>query len=67
MAAIIDRIKAEPAVVIGIVGAIVVFAVEQFAGKGIITADTSTNIQNLVNALIPLITGLVTRQFVSPA
>ncbi len=67
MAAIIDRIKAEPAVVIGIIGAIVVFAVEQFAGKGIITADTSQNIQNLVTALIPLITGLVTRSQVSPA
>ncbi len=67
MAAIIDRIKAEPAVVIGIVGSIILFAIDEFAGKGIITADTGTNLTNLVRDLLPLITGLVTRQFVSPA
>jgi hypothetical protein len=69
--ALVDKLKQvwdqEPAVILGIVGSVVVFAVEQFAGKGIITADTSQNIQNLVTALIPLIASLLTRSQVTPA
>ena len=56
----------EPAVILGILGAIVIFAVEQFAGHGIISADTSTNAQNLLAGLIPLLVSLLTRTQVSP-
>lgn len=58
---------AEPAVILGIVGTVLVFAVEQFVGKGVLSADTGESIKNLVTALIPLIVSLVTRGQVSPA
>ncbi len=67
LAKIANLWNTEPAVILGIAGSIIVFAVEQFAGHGISTADTSTNVQNLVQALIPLIVSLVTRTQVSPA
>lgn len=57
----------EPVVVLGIIGSILVFAFQQFAGKGIISADTSQNIQNLVTALIPLVASLLARTQVTPA
>lgn len=67
MSKLVNLWNTEPAAVLGIVGSIAVFALEQFAGKGIITQDTSQSIQNLIAALTPFIVALVTRTQVSPS
>ena len=67
LAALKAKFDAEPALFIGIGVSVAVFAVQQFIGKGVITADTGQNIVNLLQALAPLLAGILTRSQVSPA
>jgi hypothetical protein len=57
----------EPAFWIGVLGSLILAGAATFFGKGLITADQSTTISNIVGVLVPLITGIVIRFFVSPA
>lgn len=72
------RLKKEPAVIIAILGAAVLAAVQQASGAELISPDLATTIANLIDnpatpevpfdgtAMVILI-GVVTRFFVSPA
>lgn len=68
-------LQKEPAVVIGVIATIVLNAIAELSGNGLIsagTAEASTNIVNsgvsLLISILPIILALVTRQFVtSPA
>jgi hypothetical protein len=57
----------EPAFWIGLAGSLILAAAATFFGNGLITADQSTTITNIVGVLVPLATGIVIRFFVSPA
>jgi uncharacterized membrane protein len=59
--------KQEPAVWIGLIGSIVLVVAQQIQSSGIITSANGVNIENLIISVVPLITGILTRQFVSPA
>jgi len=65
------RIKREPAVVIGIIAAALLAALSSLSGNGIIDPDAMTTIQRALNPdggwAIPIIVGIITRFFVSPA
>lgn len=67
----IDRIKNEPAVVIGIVFAAVLAAIQSLAGNGVIGADLAATIGRALDPqsgwALPIIVGIITRFFVSPA
>lgn len=71
MGTIIDRIKREPAVVIGILFAAVLAAIQSLAGNGVITADLASTIGRALDPqsgwALPIVAGIVTRFFVSPA
>lgn len=66
-----DRIKREPAVVIGILFAAVLAAVQSLAGNGVLEADVVATIQRALDPssgwALPIVAGIVTRFFVSPA
>lgn len=57
----------EPAVWIGVIGSVVLVIAQQLLSSGIMTGETAVNTTNLIISLVPLITGIVTRAFVSPA
>jgi hypothetical protein len=57
----------EPAFLIGLAASIIVAVVGQLVGHEILTAEGGLQVENLVAALVPVLTGLVTRTRVSPA
>lgn len=59
LALLVNKVKSEPAVVVGILGSLIVIAAGHF---GIILDEAS-----LKEALEPLVGGLITRQFVVSA
>ncbi len=69
---ILDRIRKEPAVVIGILAACILAVVNTLAGQGVIGTDVADTIGRAIdpNALpnggwaLPIVVGLVTRFFV---
>jgi len=71
MTAILDRIRREPAVVIGIVFAAVLAAVQSLSGNGVIEPDIAASIGRALDPqsgwALPIIAGIITRFFVSPA
>ena len=71
MSAIIARLKAEPAVVIGTLFAVILAVIQTLVGRGVIGPDI---VDTLTRALdpnagwaLPIVVGLITRVFVSPA
>jgi hypothetical protein len=67
-----DRIKKEPAVVIGILASAVLAVITSLAGNGVISSDVAASIGNALDPsqggwAIPILVGIVTRFFVSPA
>lgn len=57
----------EPIAVLGILGSIAVFALEQFAGRGVLSSDTVESLKNLGAALAPFIIAILGRTQVSPS
>lgn len=57
----------EPAVWIGFIFSIILLAAQQALAAGIVTSERGINLLNVVIGLVPLISGLLTRVFVSPA
>lgn len=58
----------EPAVLVGVALSIILAVIQQFAGGGIITADTAASASNIANAAAPFVLGIITRSLVfSPA
>lgn len=66
MNAIIARIKAEPAVVIGGIATAIVFIAQQALDAGIVSSTGNVNLLNTVIAVTPLVAGWIIRNFVSP-
>lgn len=66
-----DRIKREPAVVIGILAAVALAVVQTLAGEGVIGADIADTIGKALDPTtgwaLPIVVGIITRFFVSPA
>jgi hypothetical protein len=66
-----DRLKREPAVVIGIVAAVILAVVQSLNGSGVLGADAADTISKALDPTtgwaIPIVLGIVTRFFVSPA
>ena len=67
-----NRIKREPAVAIGIVAACIVAVLSTLAGEGVLGQDVVDTIGSAIDPgrngwLLPILAGLVTRAFVSPA
>lgn len=66
-----NTIKREPAVIIGIVAAVLLAVVQSLAGQGVIGTDISDTIGKALDPTsgwaIPIVLGIVTRFFVSPA
>lgn len=66
-----DRLKREPAVVIGIIAAAVLATVQSLAGNGVIEADLAATVGRALDPqtgwAIPIVVGIITRYFVSPA
>lgn len=67
----LDKLKSEPAVVIGVIAACILAVVQTLAGNGVIGPDLAATIGRALDPsggwLIPIIVSLVTRVFVSPA
>ena len=59
--------KTEPAVIIGLVASIIVLVAQQVLGSGVVTNANGVSILNLIISIVPLIAGIITRQFVTPA
>ena len=57
--------KAEPAVILGLLGSILVAILTQVAGSGLIDGKGLVLVNDLV-ALIPIVVGIITRQLVTP-
>lgn len=67
MDALLARLKAEPAAVIGVAASIVVLVAQQLLANGIVTSTGAVNWLNFVIGIAPLIAGLLTRGQVSPS
>lgn len=73
MQALFERLKKEPAVLIGILAAAVLAAVKSLAGDGIVSGDIAEMIGKAIDPAqggwaLPILSGFVTRFFVfSPA
>jgi hypothetical protein len=67
----LTRLKREPAVVIGIIAAAVLAAVQSLAGNSVIGTDLAATITAALSPesgwALPIIIGVITRFFVSPA
>lgn len=67
----IERIKNEPAVVIGIIAAAILAGFQAAAGENLLSGDVLAWVQNALNPAggwaIPIVVGIITRFFVSPA
>ena len=59
--------KTEPAVIIGLIASIIVLIAQQVISSGIISSTGALQVLGLIVSIVPLIAGLITRQFVSPA
>ena len=69
MSAILDRLKKEPAIVIGILAAAILAAVKSLTGDGILGSDVADMIGKAIDPaqggyLLPILSGIVTRFFV---
>lgn len=66
-----SRIKREPAVVIGVIAACVLAVIQVLSGAGIIGVDIADTIAKALDPTtgwaIPIVIGVITRFFVSPA
>jgi amino acid permease len=66
-----DRIKREPAVVIGIVAAVILAVIQTLAGQGVLGTDVADTFAKALDPTtgwaLPIVLGIVTRFFVSPA
>ena len=66
-----SRLKREPAVVIGIIAAATLAAVQSLAGNGVIEADLAATVGRALDPqtgwALPIVVGIITRFFVSPA
>ncbi len=67
----IARLKNEPAVVIGILFAAALAAIQSLAGNEVISADLAATVGRALDPTsgwaLPILAGIVTRFFVSPA
>jgi hypothetical protein len=63
----IDKIKSEPAVVIGLVASVIVAVAQQVLSSGIIESNGAINLLNSVVSVTPIVAGWIIRFFVSPA
>jgi hypothetical protein len=66
------KLKSEPAVVIGVVAAALLAALQSLAGHGVISQNVIDTVAGALDPTkggwaIPILVGLVTRFFVSPA
>lgn len=65
------KLKSEPAVVIGVLAAAILAAFQSLAGHNLIGQNVVDTVSAALNPtggwLIPILVGLVTRAFVSPA
>lgn len=59
--------KTEPAVLIGLIASIIVLIAQQVLASGIVSSTGAIGVLNLVVSIVPLIAGLIIRQFVTPA
>lgn len=66
-----SRIKSEPAVVIGILFAAALAAIQSLAGNGVIEADAVATVSRALDPssgwALPILVSIITRFFVSPA
>lgn len=64
----LDRLKNEPAVIIGILASAVIATVASLQGNGVLDPDLGETLTNALNPdggwLLPIIIGLITRFFV---
>lgn len=71
MSALVERFRNEPAVVIGILAAAALAAIQSLAGNGVIEADIAATIGRAIDPssgwALPIVVGVITRFFVSPA
>lgn len=58
--------SAEPAVWIGLIASILVAVITQVVGSGLITNADGLNTLNALITIIPVVAGLLIRQFVTP-
>lgn len=68
----LDRLKKEPAIVIGIIAAAALAALQSLAGNGVVGQDVVDTIGSAIDPskggwALPILVGFVTRFFVSPA
>ena len=56
----------EPVAWIGIIAAVLIAVAQTLFGQGVITQNVQDSAINLITALVPIISALVARQFVSP-
>lgn len=67
----LERIKREPAVLIGVLAAVVLATVQQLAGHGLLSGTVLDWVTRAFDPTsgwaIPIIVGIITRFFVSPA
>jgi hypothetical protein len=66
----IDRLKREPVVIIGVVFAAAYAVIASLAGQGVIGQDIADTIGRAINPeggwLLPIVAALITRFFVTP-
>jgi len=66
-----NRIKSEPAVAIGIIAACILAIAQTLVGQGVLGSDVGDTIAKALDPssgwVIPIVLGIVTRFFVSPA
>jgi hypothetical protein len=58
--------RTEPAAIIGFLSAVIVLVCSQAIQQGIVSSAGTVNVLNLVISLVPLVAGLVIRNFVTP-
>ena len=63
----IDKIKSEPAVVIGLVASVIVAVAQQVLSSGIVESNGAINLLNSVVSVTPVVAGWIIRFFVKPA
>lgn len=68
----LDKLKSEPAVVIGVIAAALLAALQSLAGHGIVRPDIVDTVTKALDPTqggwaIPILVSIVTRFFVSPA
>jgi hypothetical protein len=68
---VIDRLKREPVLVIGVLFAAAYAVVQSLSGQGILSPDLGETIGRALNPeggwLLPIVASLITRFFVTPA